>query len=72
MRFKREHRYDMKPYEEQVYKEVVFDARPSSMQMEHTRQRNMLRKGRSSKSGAGLYRNLSENLPKLMESAKWP
>ena len=31
MRFKREHRYDLKPYEEQIYKEVVFDARPNSM-----------------------------------------
>ena len=29
MSFKREHKYDLKIYEEQLYKEVMFDARPS-------------------------------------------
>ena len=72
MKFKREHRYDLRPYEEQLYKEVVFDARPNSMQLEHTRNLNLLKKGRASLAGAGVFRNLSENLPEMMDRARWP
>lgn len=34
MKYKREHYYDLELYEEQLYKEVVFDARPKKMQLD--------------------------------------
>ena len=32
----------------------------------------MLKKGRKSQGGSGIFRNLSEHLPDLMDRAKWP
>lgn len=33
MKFKREHKYDLKQYEERLYKEVVYDTRQQNLPM---------------------------------------
>jgi len=42
--FKREHKYNLKIYEEQLYKEVMYDARPSYEQEETMKFGNKLKK----------------------------
>jgi hypothetical protein len=37
MPFKREHNYSLQPFEEQLYKEVMFDARPTNLIQEEYR-----------------------------------
>lgn len=44
MSFKREHKYKLKIYEEQLYKEVMYDARPGYEQDESMRFNNKLKK----------------------------
>jgi hypothetical protein len=56
MSFKREHKYNLKIYEEQLYKEVMFDARPDLEQTEETRWNNKLKKAKAS----GATRNISK------------
>ena len=42
--FKREHKYKLQPYEEQLYKEVLYDGRPKNMMDEEVNRRNLLKK----------------------------
>ena len=53
--FKREHKYDLKIYEEMLYKEVLYDARPNQGNAEETRHNNKLKKARAS----GFLRNFT-------------
>ena len=46
MKFKREHKYDVKMYEEQLYKEVVYDTRLNATEAEEFRFMNPLKKSR--------------------------
>ena len=57
MNFKREHKYDMKMYEEQLYKEVVYDTRVNATEAEEFRKMNPLKKARP---GGGQIRNLKQ------------
>ena len=47
MSFKREHKYKLQIYEEQLYKEVMYDARPGFEQNESMRFDNKLKKVKS-------------------------
>lgn len=58
MKFKREHKYNMEIYEEQLYKEVVYDTRENATEAEEYRFMNPLKKARP---GSGRVRNHSEN-----------
>ena len=55
MKYKREHKYEMKRYEEQLYKEVVYDTRTDATEVEEYRFMNPLKKARP---GGGQIRNL--------------
>ena len=57
MKFKREHKYDMKIYEEQLYKEVVYDTRKHATEAESRMYNNPLKKARG---GGGQIRNLQQ------------
>jgi hypothetical protein len=57
MSFKREHKYDLKIYEEQLYKEVMFDARPNTDITEEYRRNNTLKKAKYS----GSIRNMTKD-----------
>lgn len=46
MKYKREHKYDLKMYEEQLYKEVVYDTRLDATEKEEFRFMNPLKKVR--------------------------
>lgn len=69
MRFKREHKYETKMYEEQLYKEVVFDTRTNATEVEEYRSMNPLMKARG---GGGRLRNLQEHAKKISELARAP
>ena len=56
MSFKREHKYDLEIYEERLYKEVMFDARPSYAQDEEITRGNLLKKVKS----PNVVRNMHE------------
>lgn len=62
MNFKREHSYKLKPFEEQLYKEVMYDARPSHMINEQVTHLNQLKRVRS--------KSLVRNLTAFHEEAK--
>ena len=68
MSFKREHKYSLKIHEEQLYKEVMFDARPSYLQGESIKFRNSLKKV----SGQSDIRNLNEFIKEAKKVAWWP
>jgi len=55
MKYKREHKYDVKLYEEQLYKEVIYDTRIDASEVEEFRTMNPLKKARP---GGGRIRNL--------------
>ena len=57
MKFKREHKYDMKIYEEQLYKEVVYDTRKHATEVESKMYNNPLKKARG---GGGQIRNIQQ------------
>ena len=61
MQFKREHKYDLKIYEEQLYKEVMFDARPNYDQTEEYRLNNTLKKAKA----GGFIRNTTVEYEKV-------
>ena len=46
MDFKREHKYNLKIYEEQLYKEVMFDARSNLAQDEERKWGNKMKKAK--------------------------
>ena len=58
MKFKREHKYTVQMYEEQLYKEVVYDTRVNATEAEEYRYMNPLKKSRP---GGGKIRNLPEH-----------
>ena len=68
MSFKREHKYNLKIYEEQLYKEVMFDARPDLDQTEETRWNNTLKKAKAS----GATRNVSKQYDEIKDIVPWP
>ena len=57
MKYRREHKYGVEMYEEQLYKEVVYDTRIDATEVEEFRYMNPLKK---SSPGAGKFRNLTE------------
>ena len=57
MKFKREHKYDLNIYDEQLYKEVVYDTRVKATEIESHRYTNPLKKARK---GGGQIRNIQE------------
>lgn len=57
MKYKREHTYGIQMYEEQLYKEVVYDTRVDATEVEEYRFMNPLKKARP---GGGQFRNLTE------------
>jgi hypothetical protein len=61
MSFKREHKYNLKIYEEQLYKEVMFDARPNELQSEEYFRNNTLNKAKMS----GAIRNITQEYEKV-------
>ena len=46
MKYRREHKYDTKMFEEQLYKEVVYDTRIDATEVEEYRYMNPLKKAR--------------------------
>ena len=57
MKYRREHKYGVEMYEEQLYKEVVYDTRIDATEVEEFRYMNPLKK---SSPRAGKFRNLTE------------
>ena len=57
MKYRREHKYSVEMYEEQLYREVVYDTRIDATEAEEFRFMNPLKKTTSS---AGKFRNLPE------------
>mgnify|MGYP000509949047 CR=1 FL=1 len=58
MKFKREHKYEVKMHEERLYKEVVYDTRVNASEVEEKLIMNPLKKAR--RGGSGRIRNLVE------------
>ena len=58
MKYKREHKYSVEMYEEQLYKEVVYDTRVDATEKEEHRVMNPLKKAR--RDGSGKIRNLAQ------------
>ena len=69
MKFKREHKYQTEIYEEQLYKEVVYDTRVDATEKEEFRFMNPLKKARP---GGGGNRNLAEAAKLGAELAQSP
>jgi len=63
MSFKREHKYQLEIYEERLYKEVMFDARPAHAHGEELRHGNLLKKARA----ANMIRNMHEKYDEVKE-----
>ena len=68
LQFKREHKYELELHEEQLYKEVMFDARPSYLQLDHHTQKNQLKKARAGNAMRNVHQE-SEQMKKIIE---WP
>lgn len=68
MSFKREHQYSLKIYEEQLYKEVMFDARPTTDITEEYRRNNTLKKAKYS----GAIRNLNKDYEEVKKIITYP
>ena len=64
MKFKREHKYDMQIYDEQLYKEVVYDTRTNATEAESFRYTNPLKKARK---GGGQIRNIQQYMQEMEE-----
>ena len=47
MKYKREHKYNLEMYEEQLYKEVVYDTRLDAKEQEEFKTYNPLKKART-------------------------
>jgi hypothetical protein len=59
MKFKSEHKYDLKLFEERLYKEVVYDARPNNIPTQEEEYKFMNPLKRANKGGTRV-RNLNE------------
>ena len=62
MKFKREHKYDLQIYDEQLYKEVIYDTRKNATEVESYRYTNPLKKARK---GGGQIRNMHKHMEEL-------
>ena len=69
MKYKREHKYETALYEEQLYKEVVYDTRIDATEAEEYRFMNPLKKARP---GSGQIRNLTEVQEVMAEKVAAP
>ena len=69
MKFKREHKYKVEMYEEQLYKEVVYDTRVNATEAEEYKHMNPLKKSRK---GGTRTRNLHEESKEAQDAASAP
>ena len=67
IKFKREHQYEILKHEEQLYKEVMYDMRPTVTQDEELAM-NPLKKAKY----AGKIRNSREIYDAALKEARWP
>lgn len=68
MRFKREHQYTLEKYEERLYKEVIYDARPNMDLDEVKVLANPLKKAKVPTK----IRNIDEAAKAGLKAAHWP
>ena len=68
MRFKREHQYTLERYEERLYKEVIYDARPNMELDEIYVVANPLKKAKV----PSKIRNITEAAKEGLKAARWP
>lgn len=68
MRFKREHKYKLEKYEERLYKEVIYDARPNLDTEEVRVLGNPLKKSHT----PSKIRYLNETALEAQKIARWP
>ena len=68
MSFKREHKYNLEIYEERLYKEVMYDARPSHAHGEELQYGNPLKKAKA----RNMIRNMHEKYDEIKEIVQWP
>ena len=68
MRFKREHQYTLEKYEERLYKEVIYDARPNTQMDEVKVIANPLKKAKVPTK----IRNMNEMAIEGLKAARWP
>ena len=71
MKFKREHNYQLKQYEERLYKEVVYDTRKANTPTEEEEFKFMNPLKRANKGGTRI-RNINELAQKAQEIAQAP
>ena len=69
MKFKREHKYNVEMYEEQLYKEVVYDTRVDASEAEEFKYMNPLKKARK---GGARIRNLQEESKEAQDAIQAP
>ena len=69
MKYKREHKYKIEMYEEQLYKEVVYDTRVDASEIEEYKYMNPLKKPRK---GGARIRNLHEESKEAQDAIKAP
>lgn len=68
MKFKREHQYTLERYEERLYKEVIYDARPNMEMDEVFVLHNPLKKAKI----PSKIRNMNEAAQEGQKIARWP
>ena len=69
MKYKREHKYKVEMYEEQLYKEVVYDTRSNATEAEEYKFMNPLKKSRK---GGTRIRNINQEAKDAQERAHVP
>ena len=66
--FKREHQYNLEMFEEQLYKEVMYDARPKHLIHEDINYTPLLKKVKK----PGAIRNMPEHHAEVEKIIQWP